>query len=189
MRVVLAAIGALLAIRGFSADNVEFAGYMQSREDQSFILCDRSTGQISPWIRLGQPWDGYVISRFDPAADSVTVSRGLIEQVLVLRHSKTGKAPLEIRIVRGSYQSLDGTRIYTADAQIRIGGKLISAPNGGYFVSNERQEIFEGDFAVETPNGITPFKSAVMRLTPNGADVVAKEATFTSPPPAPNPGK
>jgi hypothetical protein len=175
----------LAAGRLVAREPLEFVGYMTSANHRGFVLYDGADRLMSPWIDLGQSWHGYALLSFERGSEKLTVTRGADVSVLTLRGSKV-RAPSVLRVTKGSYRVLDHAVVYGPDAEIRIGGRLISSPTG-VMVSDLDQKIVVGDFTVETAGGTTQFEEGVLQVTGAGTTVTAKSASFTSKPVSPAP--
>jgi hypothetical protein len=59
---------------------------------------------------------------------------------------------------------VDGTIVYSADAQLDIGhGMLVSSPSG-VMVSDEAQQHISGDLVIETQNDTTTMQNAFLTV-------------------------
>ncbi len=140
-------------------------------------------------VRSGLRWakirQGYTLKSFDPKAEKLTVSKDKKDQVLSLRISKVGQATSVVTLSNGTYKLMDGTVVYSPEAQIKIGGKVIFSP-AGVMVSDESQKIFSGDLAIETANGTIQFSDAVLTLDDAGMKVTAKSMRLAAKPSGPS---
>lgn len=144
------------------AKHIEFAGYSSIAKDRLFVLYDADAKESSLWIKLGQTWRGYTVRSFDPKTERLTLKMEKTELILSLRNAKVGKAVVLPGLVKGTYTLLDGTLIYSPDAQLKLGtGVLVSSPTG-LMVSDDEQKIVGGDLAIETGNGVVNAQDAVV---------------------------
>jgi hypothetical protein len=68
------------------------------------------------------------------------------------------------RLTKGTFTQVDGTLVYSADAQLDIGhGMLVSSPSG-VMVSDESQEHISGDLVVETQDATTTMENAFITV-------------------------
>jgi hypothetical protein len=68
------------------------------------------------------------------------------------------------RLVKGTFTLVDGTIVYSADAQLDLGhGMLVSSPTG-VMVSDEEQQHISGDLVVETAEAKTSMENAFLTL-------------------------
>jgi hypothetical protein len=185
MKAILIITAAFLASQLFGREPLEFVGYTTSANHSLFVLYDAGAKQCSPWITLGQDWHGYTLKSFEPGTEKLTVSKNTKDHVLNLRISKTGQGVAVISLSKGTYKLVDGTVVYSPEAQMKIGGKLIYSPTG-VMVSDESQKIFSGDLAIETEKGTVQFNDAILTLDDAGLKVTAKSSHFTAKPSVPN---
>jgi hypothetical protein len=87
----------LLALLPISASlaaaeiDVEFSGVLVAGEKTSVHLLRVSTG-ISAWIPLGQNFAGYVVSSYEPAADTIVLTKDGVPTRLRLKSAKVKEA-------------------------------------------------------------------------------------------------
>src|SRR5687767_9919399 len=100
------------ALTGLSP--LEFAGQITLGTERYFILYDPAAKLTSPWLKLGQGWRGRALKAFDPKADRLTLTTGLVDTVLNLR---TAKAEPVFRpaLTRGTSTLQNGMLLYSAD--------------------------------------------------------------------------
>jgi hypothetical protein len=68
------------------------------------------------------------------------------------------------RLTKGTFTVVDGTIVYSADAQLDIGhGMLVSSPSG-VMVSDETQQHISGDLVVETQEATTTMQNAFLTV-------------------------
>jgi len=68
------------------------------------------------------------------------------------------------RLTKGTFTVVDGTIVYSADAQLDIGhGMLVSSPSG-VMVSDEAQQHISGDLVIETQNDTTTMQNAFLTV-------------------------
>jgi hypothetical protein len=90
------------------------AGYFQAQNVARFVVVDRDTGERSPWLFIGDLYQGYMVMRFEPG-----------EEVLILeRDNNTVRLPLGAPRAR---------------EELRLG----IAPNGTLTLSNETMTVDE----------------------------------------------
>jgi hypothetical protein len=186
MKVILIIIAAFFASQLFGSEPLEFVGYTTSANNSLFVLYDAGAKQSSPWIAMGQDWHGYTLKSFEAGTEKLTVSKDTKDHVLSLRISKTGQGASVLTLTKGTYKLVDGTVVYSPEAQVKMGGKVIFSPTG-VMVSDESQKIFSGDLAIETAKGTVQFNDAILTLDDAGIKVTAKSSHFTARPTAPNP--
>ncbi|HUR59036.1 MAG TPA: thioredoxin family protein [Opitutaceae bacterium] len=56
-------------------DAYELASYMQVGERRMFIVRNTATKRMSPWLELGQTWEGRVLTAFDPGRGQFTLTK------------------------------------------------------------------------------------------------------------------
>jgi hypothetical protein len=143
---------------------VEFGGYSLVARERLFVLYDVDAKESSLWIRLGQTWRGHTLISFDPKMEKLTLRKEEQDVILGLQNSKIQRAILFPGLIRGTYTLLDGTVIYSPDAQLKVGtGTLISSPTG-LMVSDEEQEIIGGDLAIETEKATVEAQDALINV-------------------------
>ena len=54
---------------------LEFSGYLRAANETRFVISDSAAGQVSPWLRLGETFQGFVVKNFSPAEEILTVAR------------------------------------------------------------------------------------------------------------------
>jgi len=68
------------------------------------------------------------------------------------------------RLTKGTFTVVDGTIVYSTDAQLDIGhGMLVSSPSG-VMVSDEAQQHISGDLVIETQEGTTTMQNAFLTV-------------------------
>ncbi|MBI5767036.1 MAG: hypothetical protein HZA93_04525 [Verrucomicrobia bacterium] len=73
---------AVLACKAAASDTLEFRAYMHTAGHEFFVLRDLTVGKNSDWLTNGESFGGYTITRFDRAAETLTVMT--FEQTLTL---------------------------------------------------------------------------------------------------------
>jgi hypothetical protein len=179
-------IAAFFASHLFGSEPLEVVGYTKSANGCLFVLYDVEAKQNSLWITLGQDWRGYTLKSFEPRTEKLTVSKDTKDYVVSFRISKVGQATSVVTLTKGTYELVDGTVVYSPEAQMKIGEKLIFSPTG-VMVSDESQKIFSGDLAIETAKGTVQFNDAVLTLDDAGMKVTAKSVYIVAKPVASNP--
>jgi hypothetical protein len=181
MRSTLYLASLLIGARATAEPSLQFVGVMASHAKQSVVVYDAEAKQMSPWLDVGQAWDSYVIKSFDPTNVKLTVIRKGKPEVLSLRDSST-RPPTTVRILKGTFETENGIMVYSADTQIRIGGKIISSPTG-VMVSDVDQKMVVGDFVMERPDGsMVQFTNATLHVNGDCTDVTAESMSHISPP-------
>lgn len=67
-------VGAMLAWSALTAQGeIKFAGFLMDGRQQFIALRDTVSKDTSPWLRLGQSWQGQTLIAFNPATFSVTL--------------------------------------------------------------------------------------------------------------------
>lgn len=170
---------------------VAFAGYASVAKDYLFVLYDTEAKQCSLWIRIGQAWRGYTLMSFDPKTETLTIRKEKADYALSLRSSKIGAAVSLPGLVNGTYTLVDGTVVYSPDAQLKLGsGWLISSPTG-VMVSDKEQKIIAGDLTLQNAKRTMQATDAVLdvstgRVMAKGLVMRVKESN--QPPPTPAAG-
>jgi hypothetical protein len=175
MKAILITTAAFFASQVFGSEPLEVVGCVTSANSSLFVLYDVEAKQNSHWVALGQDWRGYTLKSFEPRTEKLTVSKDTKEYVLSFRISKAGQTTSVATLTKGTYKLVDGTVVYSPEAQMKIGGKLIFSPTG-VMVSDESQKIFSGDLAIETARGTVQFSDAVLTLDDAGIKLTAKSA-------------
>lgn len=147
------------------------------------MLYDASTKTVSPWLKRGQTWQGYTVMSFDAVAESLAIRREQSEFKLQLRTVETPIAaatPTGLPgLIKGTYTLLDGTILYSADAQLRLGdGFLISSPSG-LMVSDDIQSVVGGDLKIETARGTLHAEDSLLEVK-KGRIRMKGPVTFTA---------
>ncbi len=90
-----------LALLGFLATGaraeVQFSGYFITPEGRLFILSDPDRNQNSPWMRVGDSFEGFTLRSFDQPHEFVTVESNGVRRNLPLRASKVKSDRIAVR--------------------------------------------------------------------------------------------
>lgn len=126
-----------------------FAGYAILANEPHFVLLDRAGNRCSPWLKLGQEWRGFTARAFDRGSEKLTLRSDNVDRVLALPEVKILTALALPGLVKGTYTLLDGSVLYSTDAQLKLGdGFVISSPTG-VMVSDEKQSVVRGDLSIQ----------------------------------------
>jgi hypothetical protein len=78
--------------------------------------------------------------------------------------ASTGDSERVTHLTKGTFTLVDGTIVYSADAQLDIGhGMLVSSPSG-VMVSDAEQQHISGDLVVETQDQMTTMQNAFLTV-------------------------
>jgi hypothetical protein len=91
---VKAAVLAFLCIANLAPASVELAGACVGSTDSCFLLADKTAGVTSPWLKIGDSFQGYLVVSFDAKSEVLDVKSGALTLHLKLRSpEKTLPAP------------------------------------------------------------------------------------------------
>jgi len=161
-----------------TANPVEFIGYVSVPKDCLFILYDTAAKKNSPWIEVGQTWQDCTLVSFDPKTKELTLRKEKTDFVVSLRSSKVNGMVVLPSLAKGSYVLVDGTVVYSPDAQLKLGrGVLISSPTG-VMVSDPQQKEVAGDLTIESSHYSVQATDAVVNV--NQGHATAKSIHVTA---------
>lgn len=168
------------------APGVEFAGYTTIGQEQLFALYDPAAQAASPWLKRGQMWQGYTVQAFDSTAETLSLRHDRAELKLTLRTARTQTTGVVLSgLVKGSYTLLDGTILYSDDAQLRLGPDFLVSSPTGLMVSDHTQSVVGGDLKVETERGTLRMQDGLLEVR-KGMIVAKGPVTLTITPKDPD---
>ena len=82
-----------------------------------------------------------------------------------------------MHLVKGTFIRVDGTLVYSADAQLDIGhGMLVSSPTG-VMVADEELRHISGDLVIERAGTSTTMENAFLTVDGNHVEITSDSAT------------
>jgi hypothetical protein len=83
-------------------------------------------------------------------------------------------------LFKGSYTTIEDTRVYSADAQLRVGRDVVISSPSGLMLSDNDVSIVAGDLAVKTPGGTLQTTHAFIDVNAGRIDLTADSVSFTN---------
>jgi hypothetical protein len=107
---------------------LSLAGYFQAQNVARFVVVDSATGERSPWLFIGDLYQGYMVMRFDAAGEVLVLERDHQETRLPLGAS--GRTNLGLSIAPNGALSLGGESITVSELErrfkdLRSGGRAV----------------------------------------------------------------
>jgi hypothetical protein len=91
----------------------------------------------------------------------------------------TGETERVAHLTKGTFTQVDGTIVYSADAQLDIGhGMLVSSPSG-VMVSDEYLQHISGDLVVEKGDTLTTMENAFLTVDNAHVEMTSDSSTTT----------
>lgn len=181
----------LLLLVLFCTSNVightlEFAGFFSTGSSRQIILFDTETKEVSSWLQVGQEWRGYRVRSFDDKAWTITVTKNDESFVVPLKTDRVvdGKSSPNrgltwFNLIRGDCKRIDGKWVYSSDAILQFGNRILSATTG--VMTSDENEI-RGNLSVDSVDGkTTELDDATVKLVNGSPVVTAKKVRFRLP--------
>ena len=112
-------------------------------------------------------------------AASQESAQAIARRLSLLRDNtaETGSLP---GLVKGTYTLLDDTRVYSPDAQLKVGKSVLISSPTGLMLSDQEVAMVAGDLAVETPSGTMQAVHAFIDVNGGKIEMTADSMSFTN---------
>jgi hypothetical protein len=161
---------ALLVFGATSRAEIEFVGILATATRAQFALTDTTTARTS-WVTRGDTFAGYVITDYDRANDTLTLTRdGVATRVKLKDDAKIKNARLE----------LTGTVTFAANDKLQVTRATLLFDQENVFPLKDG--ITYRITPTRRPDGTIAFKMAIDRaVSPNTMQTIAAPAIVTLP--------
>lgn len=131
----------------------ELAGFHTRGSAAWVVIADRTTKEVSPWLKVGQTWREFRVDRIGADGQEADLVRGTERRVVTLRRAQVGAAPRGpegFNLLRGTVTKIEGTWVYSEDAVVQFGHAVLSALTG---VMEVEGNTIRGHLSLEAVDG------------------------------------
>lgn len=83
-------------------------------------------------------------------------------------------------LVKGSYLVIDDTRVYSPDAELKVGRDIVISSPSGLMLSDNDMSLVAGDLSVKTAGGTLQTTHAFIDVNSGRIDLTADSVNFTN---------